>query len=200
MSIIVNPVELGGIDASFSFRESSAGERHDGRKEVAHRCRSCNYPDIYGAGDIFGRRGVLGSRNAQVAPEARGSLEEALKTSEQEGKPISAEYDVEDGDFQISVYVERDGHFRKVIVDPKSGTINTTKPITDPREVDEAQAQSAALSNTKLPLTTALATAVDSNRGYRAVSVIPLPADDEAVVTNTLMKGEAMKQIAQKLN
>jgi hypothetical protein len=133
-------------------------------------------------------------------PEARVSLEEALKTSEPEGKPISAEYDVEDGDFQISVYVERDGHFREVIVDPKSGTINTTKPITDPREVDEAQAQSAALSNTKLPLTTALATAVDSNRGYRAVSVIPLPADDEAVVTITLMKGEAIKQIAQKLN
>ena len=39
-------------------------------------------------------------------PEANVSLDQALRTSEQEGKPISAEYDVEDGDFQISVYVE----------------------------------------------------------------------------------------------
>jgi hypothetical protein len=107
-------------------------------------------------------------------PEASVSLDQALKTSEQEGKPISAEYDVEDGDFQISVYVEKDGHFREVIIDPQSGSINTTKPLTVRREVDEAQAQSAALSKAKLPLTAALATAEDLNSGYRAVSIIPL--------------------------
>ena len=127
------------------------------------------------------------------------SLDQALRTSEQEGKPISAEYDIEDGDFQISVYVEKDGHFREVIVDPKSGAINTTKPITVPREVDEAQAQSAALSKAKLPLAAALATAVDLNSGYRAVSIIPLPGEDEALAAITLMKGDAIKQVAQKL-
>jgi hypothetical protein len=133
-------------------------------------------------------------------PEANVSLDQALRTSEQEGKPISAEYDVEDGDFQISVYVEKNGHFREVIVDPRSGAINTTRPITVPQEVDEAQAQSAALSKAKLPLTAALATAVDLNSGYRAVSIMPLRSDDEAVVTITLMKGEAIKQVAQKLD
>jgi hypothetical protein len=133
-------------------------------------------------------------------PEASVSLDQALTTSEQEGKPISAEYDVEDGDFQISVYVEKDGHFREVIVDPKSGTINTTKPITVPKEVDEAQAQSAALRKAKLPLTAALATAVETNGGYQAVSIIPLLGDDEAVAAITLMKGEAIKKVAQKLN
>src|SRR5215831_16970045 len=110
-------------------------------------------------------------------PEASVSLDQALKTSEQEGNPISAEYDVEDGGFQISVYVEKDGHFREVIVDPKSGTINTTKPLTLPREVEEAP----ALSRAKFPLTAALATAVDSNSGYRAVSIIPMLGDHEAV-------------------
>ena len=54
-------------------------------------------------------------------PQANVSLDQALKTSEQEGKPISAEYDVEDGDFQISVYVEKDDNFREVIVDPNRG-------------------------------------------------------------------------------
>ena len=130
-------------------------------------------------------------------PQANVSLDQALKTSEQEGKPISAEYDVEDGDFQISVYVEKDGNFREVIVDPKSGTINTTKPITVPGEVDEAEAQSAALSNAKLPLAAAIATAVDSNHGYRAVSIIPIVGDGETVATITLMKGEVIKQVAK---
>src|ERR1051326_4232967 len=98
-------------------------------------------------------------------PEANVSLDQAMKTSEQEGKPISAEYDVEDGNFQISVYVEKDGNFREVIVDAKSGAINTTKPITVRQEVDEAQAQSAALSTAKLPLPPALAPAEDLNGG-----------------------------------
>ena len=133
-------------------------------------------------------------------PEASVSLDQALKTSEQEGKPISAEYDVENGDFQISVYVEQDGHFREVIIDPKSGTINTTKPLIVAREVDQAQAESAALRKAKMPLTAALATAEDSNSGYRAVSISPLLGDDEVVVAITLMKGEAIKQVVQKLN
>ena len=132
-------------------------------------------------------------------PEANVSLDQALRTSEQEGKPISAEYDVEDGDFQISVYVEKDENFREVIVDPKSGTIHATKPITVPQEVDEARAQSAALRKATLSLTAALATAVDSNSGYRAVSIIPVLGDDETVAAITLMKGEAIKQVAQKL-
>ena len=54
-------------------------------------------------------------------PEANVSLDQALRTSEREGKPISAEYDVEGSDFQISVYVEKDRHFREVIVDPNQG-------------------------------------------------------------------------------
>ena len=133
-------------------------------------------------------------------PEANVSLDQALRTSEREGKPISAEYDVEGSDFQISVYVEKDGHFREVIVDPKSGAISTTKPITVRQEVDEAQAQSAALSKAKLPLTAALATAEDLNGGYRAVCIIPLLGDDETVVAITLMKGEVIRQVAQKLD
>ena len=51
-----------------------------------------------------------------------------------------------------------------------------------------------------MPLTAAIATAVDSNHGYRAVSIIPIIGDDETVATITLMKGEVIKQVAQKLN
>src|ERR1700704_1488411 len=40
-------------------------------------------------------------------PQARVSLDQALKASEGEGNPISAEYDVEDGGLQISVYAKK---------------------------------------------------------------------------------------------
>lgn len=133
-------------------------------------------------------------------PEARVSLDQGMETSEQEGKPISAEYDVENGDFHISIYVEKHGDFSEVIVDPKSGMIKTTKPLTVPREVDEARAQSAALAHTKLPLAAALATAVDAKSGYRAISIIPFFDEGEAVATITLIKGEAIKQVTQKLD
>ena len=54
-------------------------------------------------------------------PEASVSLDQALKTSEQEGKPLSAEYDVEDGDLQISVYVEKGRPFRRGHCRPEDG-------------------------------------------------------------------------------
>jgi hypothetical protein len=56
------------------------------------------------------------------------------------------------------------------------------------------------LRKAKLPLTAALATAVETNGGYQAVSIIPLLGDDEAIAAITLMKGEAIKKVAQKLN
>jgi hypothetical protein len=40
-------------------------------------------------------------------PQASVSLDQALKASEGEGNPISAEYDVEDGGLQISVYAKK---------------------------------------------------------------------------------------------
>src|SRR5947207_15960774 len=51
-------------------------------------------------------------------PQASVSLDQALKASEGEGNPISAEYDVEDGGLQISVYAKRGDQFSEVIVDP----------------------------------------------------------------------------------
>jgi hypothetical protein len=132
--------------------------------------------------------------------QAGVSLAQALKTSEREGKPISAEYDVEDGGLQISVYAKSGDQFSEVIVDPKSGSIIKTSPLTDPKEINEAEAQSAAIAKAKLPLEAALGAAVSANSGYRAVSVIPMLDEDEPVATITLIKGEDIKTVAEKLN
>jgi len=132
-------------------------------------------------------------------PQASVSLDQALKASEREGNPISAEYDVEDGGLQISVYAKSGDHFSEVTVDPKSGSIIKTKPLTDPREINEAQEQSAALAKAKLPLEAAVGAAVSANSGYRAVSVIPMLGDGEVVAAITLINGEAIKTVTERL-
>jgi len=133
-------------------------------------------------------------------PQATVSLDEAIKVSKREGKPISAEYDVEDGGLQISVYAKNGDQFSEVIVDPKSGLIIKTKPLTDPKEIREAEAESAAITKAKLPLEAALGAAVSANNGYRAVGIIPIINDDEPVATVTMIGGDGIKTVAEKLD
>jgi len=133
-------------------------------------------------------------------PQATVSLDEAIKVSKREGKPISAEYDVEDGSLQISVYAKNGDQFSEVIVDPKSGLIIKTKPLTDPKEIREAEAESAAITKAKLPLEAALGAAVSANNGYRAVGIIPIINDDEPVATVTMIGGDGIKTVAEKLD
>jgi len=133
-------------------------------------------------------------------PQATVSLDEAIKVSKREGKPISAEYDVEDGDLQISVYAKNGDQFSEVIVDPKSGSIIKTKPLTDPKEIREAEAESAAITKAKLPLEAALGAAVSANNGYRAVGIIPIINDDEPVATVTMIGADGIKTVAEKLD
>jgi hypothetical protein len=133
-------------------------------------------------------------------PQATVSLDEAIKVSKREGKPISAEYDVEDGGLQISVYAKNGDQFSEVIVDPKSGLIIKTKPLTDPKEIREAEAESAAITKAKLPLEAALGAAVSANNGYRAVGIIPIINDDEPVTTVTMIGGDGIKTVAEKLD
>jgi hypothetical protein len=132
-------------------------------------------------------------------PQASVSLDQALKASEGEGNPISAEYDVEDGGLQISVYAKRGDQFSEVIVDPNSGSIIKTKLLTDPKEINEAEAQSEAIAKAKFPLEAALGAALNANSSYRAVSVIPMLGDDEAVAAITLMNGEGIKTVMERL-
>src|SRR4051794_25628855 len=66
---------------------------------------------------------------AKVLPEASVSLEQGLKASEREGKPISGKYEIEDGALQLSVYTMKGNQFEEVTVDHKSGAIKKAEPI-----------------------------------------------------------------------
>src|SRR3954447_9532114 len=89
---------------------------------------------------------------AKVLPEASVSLEQGLKASEREGKPISGKYELADGALQLSVYTMKGNQFEEVIVDDKSGAIKKAEPITEGSDLKDAQAQGQAIAQAKLPL------------------------------------------------
>ncbi len=137
---------------------------------------------------------------ARALPEASVSLEQGLKTGEREGTPISGKYEVKDGALQLSVYTMKGDRFEEVIVDHKSGAIDKAEPITEGDDLKDAEEQSRAMAQAKLPLGEAIDEAVKGNGGYRAVRVIPSLKDGHPVVDLTLMQGDSVKQVIEKLD
>src|SRR5882672_3688871 len=77
--------------------------------------------------------------------EASVSLNQGLKASEREGTPISGKFEMEDGALQLSVYTMKGDKFSEVIVDPTSGSIKKSEPITDADDLKHAKEQSQAM-------------------------------------------------------
>src|SRR5262249_30101176 len=67
---------------------------------------------------------------AKVLPGASVPLAQAMKSSERQGMPISAKYEIEHGALQLSVYTQNRDQFSEVIVDHKTGTVDKSTPIT----------------------------------------------------------------------
>src|SRR6266436_6595795 len=131
---------------------------------------------------------------AKTLPEASVSLDQGLKASEREGKPISGKYELEDGAIQLSVYTMKGDQFSEVIVDHKTGAIKKAEKITDADELKNAEEQSQAMASAKVSLDKAVTEATKANSGYRAVSVMPTLDVGKPVANITLMKGEDVKK------
>jgi hypothetical protein len=137
---------------------------------------------------------------AKALPDATVSLQQALKASEREGKPISAKYELDHGALQLSVYTKKGETFSEVIIDHKTGTIAKAEKITDAEDLEDAQGQARAMSQAKVTLESAIEKATKTNSGYRAVSIIPVLAAVVPMATVTLMKGEDVKKVPVQLD
>ena len=137
---------------------------------------------------------------AKALSEASVSLDQGLKASEGEGKPISGKFEVNDDALQLPVYTMKGDQFFEVVVDHKSGSIKKSEPITDPDDLKEAKEQGEAMAKAKLPLAAAIASAVKANNGFRAVSAVPMLDGGQPMASVTLMKGEEVKKVTEKLD
>ena len=137
---------------------------------------------------------------ATALKEAKISLHRGVTASAKEGKPISAEYEVEDGKLQLSVYTMKGDAFSEVIVDHKTGKVAKAEPITKADDLKDAKAQSEAMAKAKRSLDAAASEAVKESKGYRAVSVMPAVKDGHPVADVTLIKGTEWKTVSEKLD
>jgi hypothetical protein len=66
------------------------------------------------------------------------TLQDGLKAGERQGQPISAQFEMDDGKLQISIYTTKGDDFSEVVADPKTGAIVKTEKITDTDELNDA--------------------------------------------------------------
>jgi len=130
---------------------------------------------------------------------AKVTLQQGLTAAAQQGQPISAKFEVEDGKFQLSVYTAKNGKFSEVIVDYASGKVAKTDAITEGEDLGAARSQSAAMAKAKEDLKTAADKAAAQTAGSRAISVIPSLKGGRAVASVTLLDGGKFKTVEQSL-
>ncbi len=137
---------------------------------------------------------------AKAVAEAKVSLEQGLSASAQVGKPISAKFEIEDGELQLSVYAAKGDSFAEVIVDPNTGKVARTEPTTSGQDFTVARAQSEVMAKAKQPLRVTLATVLKGNPGFHAVSIYPVLKDGHPVAEVTLAMGDKWKTVLEKLD
>ena len=131
--------------------------------------------------------------------DVKVTLQEGLTAAAQQGKPISAKFELEDGKLQLSVYTENAGKFSEVIVDYTTGKVAKTEAITEGEDLTAAKSQSAAMEKVKTNLKTAVDKSAAQSPGSRAVSVIPTLKGEHAVASVTLITGQEFKSVEQPL-
>src|SRR5262249_697215 len=108
-------------------------------------------------------------------------------------------FEVEDGRFQLSVYIANKEQFSELFVDYNTGEIVKSEPITQNGDLDAAKALSAALTKAKITLRAAIDKAVRGSLGFRAVSVTPSLKEGHSIASVVLLKGEELKSVEQSL-
>lgn len=137
---------------------------------------------------------------AAALKETKLTLQEGLKASEREGQPISAQFEIDDGKLQLSIYTTKGDDFTEVIADPNSGAVVKAEKITDSDDLNDAVDQKAAMDKAKVSLLAAADTAEKENPGSRVVGIFPDLRDGHAVAEITLLQGMTAKKVSEKLD
>jgi len=131
---------------------------------------------------------------------AKISLQQGLAASEQEGRPLSGKFEVDDGKFQLSVYTSKDGKLSEVLVDYADGKVTKTEPITKADDLAAADSQGAAMAKATTSLKEAVDKAVTQSASSRAVSAVPSLKDGHPVASIVLLSGDEFKTVQQPLD
>ena len=139
---------------------------------------------------------------AKAFAPATVSIDQALKTAQAQGTPISAKYELDDkGALALSVYVMKSpGQFAELLIDYKSGAIAKNEVITDKGDIADATGQATAVGAAKMSLVDAATKAVADNPGYKVISFSPEMRGPNPFAEIFVIKDTDVKKTAQKLN
>ena len=137
---------------------------------------------------------------AKALVGAKVSLQQGLAASERQGRPISAKFEMEHGQLQLSVYTEKTSKFSEVIVDHQTGKVAKAEAITKGDDLTAAKDQSAAMAKAKRTLRAAVDKTIKANAGFRAVSVFPALKDGHPVAAVTIVKSQEFKAVTEPLD
>ena len=137
---------------------------------------------------------------AKALTGVKVTLHSGLQTSASQGKPISAKFEVEDGKLQLSIYTVKGDGLSEMVINPASGKVEKAEAITDKEDLEHATAQKAAMDKSKITLIAAADKALQSNSGYRAVSIFPQMKADHPVAEVTLARGKAFRTVTEPLD
>ena len=131
---------------------------------------------------------------ATAVSGAKVTLEQGLLVSKNNGKPVSAKFEIENGKPQLSVYTVKDGSkYSEVIVDHTSGEVAKAEPITGDDDLAAAKKQNDGLFRATREIREAVKEAKHDNPGYLAVSVSPEMKDGHSLANVILVKGNDWK-------
>ena len=136
---------------------------------------------------------------AKAISGASITLQQGLAASADQGRPISAKYEIDEGTFQLSVYTEKASKFSEVVVDHTTGKVAKSEAITRGDDLRKAKAQSKAMANVKGTLQSVVDKGEHDSPGFRAVSVEPKLKAGHAIAAVTLVKGNQFKSVAEPL-
>jgi hypothetical protein len=89
---------------------------------------------------------------AEAMEDATISLQQGLTSAASKGRPISANFELEDRELQLSVYTAKGGKFSESIIELSTGKIAKSETITDPHDLADAKTQSTAMAKTRTSL------------------------------------------------
>jgi hypothetical protein len=149
----------------------------------------------FAAGDDEGRATLV-----TLMSDAKVSLQQGLAASEQQGKPISAKFEVEDGKLQLSVYTVKDRQYFETIIDHMAATIAKVEPITEGEDLAAAKAQDTAMANAKISLKAAVDKLMAQSANVRAVGAVPSMKDGHPVISISVLNYNQIKTTQEPLD
>jgi hypothetical protein len=128
------------------------------------------------------------------------TMEQGLASAAKSGRPVSAKFEMDDGEVAFSIYVERSDGFRELLMNPRSGAAAGATIISEGGDLKDARAQSAAMAKAKATLLVAAQNAVAGNAGARVISVYPELQNGQAVAIVTLLRDDKFTKVTEKLD